>query len=212
MYCKVMKEYFSKSKEIKEKYDATAKHYDVRYQDMQEDKFRAFLKFLYRKNHSYMKQIYPHRNHVKYILDLGCGTGLLLSWLSETSSIKFDHYIGIDISKNMLIFAITNNNEVERGNFIQASVDFLPIRDGTMPLIFSISVFQNLSPLQHVAFFNAVKDAMAENGIFYFSFLNKSPLSEETNKLKQFLGRFFSITYDLHCEKNIEDRCFVCSK
>jgi ubiquinone/menaquinone biosynthesis C-methylase UbiE len=74
----------------------------------------------------FTKEVIPHIPESETILDIGCGTGILMSRLSESQ--KFDNLIGIDINryaewkefkKNNIKFKVVKEGEF--GNFLEKS-------------------------------------------------------------------------------------------
>lgn len=74
----------------------------------------------------FTKEVIPHIPASKTVLDIGCGTGILMNRLSESQ--KFDNLIGIDINryaewkefkKNSIKFKVVREREF--GNFLEKS-------------------------------------------------------------------------------------------
>ncbi|MBN1216537.1 MAG: class I SAM-dependent methyltransferase [Candidatus Lokiarchaeota archaeon] len=159
--------YNSKKKEIINKYNSTSHFYDERYRDIQKMKYDLILKHFTPLN--------------KIILDAGCGTGLLFSYIVEKymeKRSKFGnyHYIGIDISIKMLNKfknKINDNHKLFKDNIdiILADLDFLPFRIQSFNSFFSITSFQNL-PMINNAVIESIK-TLKTNAILHISILKK---------------------------------------
>ena len=87
-------------------------------------------------------------------LDLGCGTGLLMEYIFDSKSNQLNgkyHYIGVDISWNMLV---SLKSKIIRGKsnsnimYILSDIENLPFRDNTFKLILSFTSFQNLPNIE----------------------------------------------------------------
>jgi ubiquinone/menaquinone biosynthesis C-methylase UbiE len=109
--------------ELKRLYDETAGFYDRRYTEIQRAKHEVVLKYL------------PGR--VNRVLDLGCGTGLLLGELCERGELV----VGADASEKMLGIA---RGRGEGAELVLADADHLPFRDGVFDCVVSITLLQNM--------------------------------------------------------------------
>ncbi|MBY8983658.1 MAG: methyltransferase domain-containing protein [Candidatus Lokiarchaeota archaeon] len=181
----------NKKKEIINSYDSSAEFYDKRYRAIQEEKYHIVL--------------YKCRLIEKRILDIGCGTGLLIEYILNS---KGDHhilrskYIAVDISlKMMLKFKKKLLNLRNQPNvlFVLSDIDNLPFRNNSFNVIFSLTSFQNLP---HIL--SGVRESLrvsANESIFKFSILRKKLKQEEIiNFLKPLVKDFEVIN-----KKNIED-------
>jgi len=137
----------SKKSDVKEKYELTAQVYDARYEQIQTDKYVAMLEGL--------KITQP-------VLDLGCGTGLLLKILAKSK------VFGCDISFEML------KKAKERGEFVvQADLDYLPFKTNTFAIVLSFTSLQNL-PDTKQALKEAKRILKSSDGLFVLTMLKKS--------------------------------------
>jgi ubiquinone/menaquinone biosynthesis C-methylase UbiE len=107
-------------------YDATAAMYNKRYKGIQSEKYKYLLGKFERKD---------------TVLDLGCGTGLLVSQLGG----KVACIVGVDLSKEMIRIAsaFLKNRGAER-DLIRTDADSLPFRDNMFTKIASITLLQNM--------------------------------------------------------------------
>lgn len=113
--------------EVRRRYDATAKHYDTRYTNIQKQKYR---------------EVFSNINLLNYnlILDVGAGTGLLLDFCKE----KVQEIICCDLSFNMLM---EGKKKHHNGFFICSDIESLPFRKNSFDLCTSFSVLQNISDI-----------------------------------------------------------------
>ncbi|MHA1238234.1 MAG: class I SAM-dependent methyltransferase [Candidatus Odinarchaeia archaeon] len=123
-----LKEDDSKKKEIMDAYNKTAKFYDIRYDKIQRRKYEYALKILDNK-------FKPHLFNVS--LDLGCGTGLLNTYLKQ----KVNRIIGIDISQEMLKRACNRGYT----NVVLGDAEALPFRHNVFDVVFSFTLLQNVA-------------------------------------------------------------------
>ena len=107
-------------------YNQTARLYNTRYAGEQNRKIAAALGALEFKTQS-------------RIVDLGCGTGLLLPRIigSENS------VVCLDLSRGMLHEIEPRLRHSESVHLIQADVDYLPLQSGCFDGVFSITLLQN---------------------------------------------------------------------
>ncbi|MDI6820153.1 MAG: class I SAM-dependent methyltransferase [Candidatus Hodarchaeaceae archaeon] len=108
--------------ELKRRYDLTAYMYDQRYGEIQRKKYQVLAKNLPRANRA---------------LDVGCGTGMFLSLLSQ----KAKFIVGIDMSAEMLQIA---RKRAAGAALVQADADNLPFADGSFDVIVSVTLLQNM--------------------------------------------------------------------
>ena len=183
-----------KKQEIIKNYNDTSHFYDQRYSQIQEEKFEILLNNI--------------KLNEKKILDAGCGTGLLLDFISnlnDYSDMNF-HYIGMDISLNMLkIFKskLSNKSTLWKVNLILADIEFLPFREKICDLTFSITAFQNLPSLTL-----GIKETLRvgkNNTDFRFSILKKKLKIKEL----ELLLKPVSTNLNLIQKESLEDIIFI---
>lgn len=131
---------YSKKKKIIEEYNFSSEVYDKRYKVLQEEKYKRALN--------------RYNTRGKIILDLGCGTGLLLEFILTSNNVQFKMdltYIGVDISWNMLKnfkSKIIQRKPISKIMLMLADIENLPFRDNSFNLILSFTSFQNLPNIE----------------------------------------------------------------
>ena len=121
-----IKAWIIKKKTLKD-YNLAADTYDDRYISEQSEKYMAVL--------DKIDLQYP-----SVILDLGCGTGLLIEKVKQRAS----YLVGIDFSRAMLAKARDKNKHFNNISFICGDSDFLPIREDVFNTVFSFTLLQNV--------------------------------------------------------------------
>lgn len=121
---------WKKKRRVMRRYDQSASVYDVQYAEEQGAKIQAALADLELKDGS-------------LILDVGCGTGLLFSHVTESASLL----VGLDFS-GLLRHANDRAKQFSNVALLRADADFLPFPDKAFNVIFAVTLLQNLpSPL-----------------------------------------------------------------
>ena len=130
--------------------------------------------------------------NIKSVLDLGCGTGLMLEKLSNYFS--FNRTVGVDISQNMLNFAESKNLYDE---LLQAEIcKYLEINEDKFDLIIAADVLPYMGDLNNI--FSGIKKSLNNNGFFVFSVENNTLLDDDYVLTKK--GRF---THNINYIKNL---------
>ncbi len=107
-------------------YDTTATIYDKRYKGIQSEKY---------------KYLVGHFGKKDFVLDVGCGTGLLICLLGG----RVAYIVGVDLSREMLRVAFRNMRRTRiEGAVIRADADSLPFRSNIFSKIASVSLLQNM--------------------------------------------------------------------
>ncbi len=182
---------FNKKKEIINNYNSSADIYDKRYRAIQEEKYHIIL-----DDYVLLK---------KRILDIGCGTGLLIEYIlksKEYHHILRSKYIAVDISwKMMLEFKKKLSKLRIKPNMllVLSDIENLPFRNNSFNSIFSLTSFQNLP---HIL--NGVRESLrvsTNECVFKFSILRKKlELDKVINLLKPYVKDFEVIN-----KEHIED-------
>jgi ubiquinone/menaquinone biosynthesis C-methylase UbiE len=109
------------------RYDTTAPSYDELYGEEQEAKYQKALK---------------HVNVAadSWILDVGCGTGLLFSHVAPKAQIL----VGVEISHGLLVRAKEKAERLSNVHLVQADADHLPFQNGLFSAVFAFTVLQNM--------------------------------------------------------------------
>jgi ubiquinone/menaquinone biosynthesis C-methylase UbiE len=150
-------------REIITKYNSTSLFYDSRYKEIQESKYQIIL--------------YDQDLNKRFILDLGCGTGLLIEYLMKAKKINktsLGFYIGLDISLNMLLEFKSKLNKLNFQNNVSlllSDIENLPFRENMFNTIYSITSFQNLVNI-NMAILESLR-VSKNNTDFNFSILKK---------------------------------------
>jgi malonyl-CoA O-methyltransferase len=116
---------WDKKRDVMRRYDVTAQIYDVRYAEEQTAKIEAALK------------------HVKVetglVLDAGCGTGLLFSYIADGARIT----IGLDVSGKTLFQAKVRAKGHANVHLVRADADHMPFKNRIFSTVFAMTLIQN---------------------------------------------------------------------
>ncbi len=146
-----------KKKRIRFLYNETAPHYDKRYTDIQNEKYRAALEKLKVRGK---------------ILDIGGGTGLFSQFISETVDV-------LDLSIELLKVGMEKN---KGGNWIAGDGESLPFRDGAFDTVVSFSAVQNF-PDRKKGVLEIKRVLLQHNGRFALTVLAKTMTKEELHSI-----------------------------
>jgi ubiquinone/menaquinone biosynthesis C-methylase UbiE len=153
----------NKKKNIINSYDSSAEFYDNRYKAIQEEKYQISLDKYHLKE--------------KRILDIGCGTGLLVEYILNSKVDQYilkSKYIAVDIASKMILrfkerlLKLRNKPDVL---FVLSDIENLPFRNNSFNVIFSFTSFQNLPNIIH-----GIRESLrvsTNECIFKFSILRK---------------------------------------
>jgi ubiquinone/menaquinone biosynthesis C-methylase UbiE len=110
------------------RYDVTWDSYDAQYSSEQDAKYKAALKALHAPT------------AFGIVLDVGCGSGLFFSQISDKAEIV----VGVDITHNLLLKAKTQAKTFTNVHVVQADADHLPFKNGVFDTVFCFTVLQNM--------------------------------------------------------------------
>jgi len=113
-------------------YNRTANLYNLRYTEEQNLKIKAAV-----ENLELEKQ--------RSILDMGCGTGLLLPRIRKMA----ENVVGLDISKGMLGEVKSSIKRSANVHFVLADADNTPFRNNYFDMAFAITLLQNMPNPHH---------------------------------------------------------------
>jgi len=108
-------------------YNCTAHLYNKRYAEEQTLKIKTGIENI-------------ELNRESSILDLGCGTGLLLPRIQKTAK----NVVGLDISKSMLKEITPHIESSANIHLILADADYTPLRDNYFDAVLAITLLQNM--------------------------------------------------------------------
>ena len=117
---------WNEKRRVKKYYDLTSNIYNMRYSEEQKNKYKRAL-------------LNVNFNQKSIVLDIGCGSGLLFSYLTS----KVDTIIGIDLSIGLLHKAKENNKETKI-HLILADADNLPLQTNKVNIVFAFTMLQNM--------------------------------------------------------------------
>jgi ubiquinone/menaquinone biosynthesis C-methylase UbiE len=116
---------WTKKREVIKHYDRIARLYYRQYAEEQKAKIDAVV---------------PHMclDEESFVLDAGCGAGLLFPIASKVQSI-----IGVDISTKLLQEAKQYTRRFSNAHIICADSDYLPLQNNVFNITFAITLLQN---------------------------------------------------------------------
>ena len=173
---------------IQSRYNETAEVYDRRYRDIQTRKYQLIFKSIL---------IDP----TKIVLDIGCGTGNLFTFLKNINNSKY----GIDFSWNSLKKL---QNSVNRSRAIQivcGDVENLPFQREQFDLVFAITTLQNLPDPKKCL--EEMKTICKRDGLITVSLLKKKFTKEDTEVL---LNEVQLIPHQIINDESCEDIIVIC--
>lgn len=104
-----------------------------------------------------LNEIYSGAEEETLVLDLGCGTGMMTTMLSE----KGFKVIGVDISFSSLY---VHQEHHPKHNLIQADANFLPITNGSFNAVVCLGVWRHFPDVKKVL--NEVSRILTSDGTF----------------------------------------------
>lgn len=137
------------------------------------------------------QNIFDYLKDKKYkkLLDIGCGTGLLIDLLSKEHKAEFT---GLDLSPKMLEEA--NKKEIKNAKFFEGRSDDLPFEDNSFDIVTCSQSFHHYpetdKPLQEAL------RVLKPGGLYIISDTGVGPFKMFGVKLDDFIYRTFSNTGD----------------
>jgi len=169
-------------KTIQSRYNETAEFYDRRYKKIQRGKYQLIFQNI-------------SINSTQKILDIGCGTGNLFSFLRKNKCIKY----GIDFSINSLKKLQKSIDRTRIIHIICADIEYLPFKASQFDFIFAITILQNLTDPKKSL--RELKNICKINGFEILSLLKKKfPLEHIETLLNEVQIRPLKIINDELCE------------
>ena len=144
------KDSWSNKRDAMRYYNTIASAYSELHGEEQQLKYRAALEYLSTAD--------------KAMLDLGCGIGLLFSFISTKSLL-----VGIDLSPQMVRLAARRICAHPKGHVICADADYLPLRDSIFDTVFAFTLVQNIGAPQNLL--QEVSRVLKYNSTFILSAL-----------------------------------------
>jgi len=176
-----MKEW-DKKRDVMQSYDSTAHLYDMRYAEEQTAKIEAAMKSINLEKHN-------------SVLDVGCGTGLLFSYVAN----KARMVVGLDISRKILFQARAKAKKFPNVHLICADADNMPLKKVIFDYAFAVTLIQNMpNPPESL---NEVERVTRENAFIVITGLkNKFSLEVFEELLKKAgLDLFALMNENLKC-------------
>jgi ubiquinone/menaquinone biosynthesis C-methylase UbiE len=124
--------YWKQKRRIMKRYDRSAHVYDAQYSEEQQAKIKTALTGV-------------HFRETDVIIDIGCGTGQLLPYVSNLSTLV----VCVDVSRNLIAQAQARAKHNRHVALLRADADHMPFRPHKFDMAFAITLLQNMpSPTQ----------------------------------------------------------------
>lgn len=183
-----MSEWSRKRRAIRH-YDQIAGIYDRLYAEEQNAKIDAIL---------------PNvcLNEESFVLDVGCGTGVLFS-----TAVKVQFIIGADASLRLLQKAKKHTNKFLNAHIICVDSDYLPFQNSVFNVVFAITLLQNMpNPL---ATLEEIKRTSIKGGIIAVTALKKGFTTKKFTKL---LNNAKLKILTMKTDDKVKDYIAICQK
>jgi len=175
---------WSKKLQIMRRYDLTAHLYDMRYAEEQKAKFKAALEEL-------------NVSMYGFVLDAGCGTGLLFDHIAN----KSEAIVGIDISRRILNQAKNRARKFSHADLVLADVDNMPLKNNIFDHAFSFTVIQNVP--EAVKTLREIKRVAKQDAIIVITGLKKAFCKED------FIESLVNVDLNIIALKDEGLQCYV---
>jgi len=183
-----MNEWSEKRKVIRH-YNQIAGIYERQYAEEQTTKINAILSYL-------------HIDEKSFILDVGCGTGILFPLLAEAQFV-----IGVDMSPKLLRKAKQHTKKFSNTHIVCADSDFLPIQSNVFNVVFAITLLQNIP--NPFATLEEVKRTSKSKAIIAVTALKKQFSKEKFQELLK-NGQLKILT--MKTDDKLKDYITICQK
>ena len=180
---------WDKKRDVMHRYDLTAHIYDMRYAEEQTAKIEAVMESINMEKES-------------LVLDVGCGTGLLFSYVAN----KAKAIVGLDISRKILLQAKKRAKKFPRVHLILADADNMPVKEDVFSHVFALTLIQNTpNPLKTLS---EIKRVAKEKVVIVVTGLKKK------FPIKVFKSLFQNAGLDVMALKNesLKSHVAVCTK
>ncbi|MFQ6081078.1 MAG: class I SAM-dependent methyltransferase [Candidatus Bathyarchaeia archaeon] len=118
---------WNKKRDVMRNYDRLAPTYDVQYAEEQNEKMKTALRSAHIKDDG-------------YVLDLGCGTGLLFEHVGNRAKLL----VGLDVSTKVLKVARKRAKRFPNVVILRADADLTPFPNEIFDAVFAITLLQNM--------------------------------------------------------------------
>ncbi len=160
---------WDQKRKVMRHYSRIASTYDLQYTEEQEEKMSVALSDV-------------HLGRDSLILDLGCGTGLLLNHLGNSVRLL----AGIDISRDILKEAKKRADQLKNVALLCADADYTPFRNQIFHAVFAITLLQNTpNPTRTL---EEVKRIARKNASIILTALKKEFTLDATEQLLRKVG------------------------
>ena len=171
-------------------YNQSAKVYENQYCEEQEAKIKTALKGFTLERGS-------------IALDVGCGTGMLFSFIADRVKLV----VGIDLSTSIIKKAKKRVNENDTVALIRADADFMPFLSESFDSVFAITLIQNTP--RHSRTLGEMKRVTKKNSIIVITGLKKA---FSQSKFTRLLRETELEIKSLNVNEKLRDYVAVCLK
>jgi len=180
---------WDKKRDVMYRYDSTAHIYDMRYAEEQTTKIKTALESI-------------DLNKQDFVLDVGCGTGLLFDYVSS----HVETIVGLDISREILLHAKKRAGKFPNVHLVLADADKIPLKGDISDHVFALTLIQNTP--NSLRTLNEIERVAKENAIIVVNGLRKK------FPLKTFKGLLRDAGLDTIAFKNesLNSHVAVCKK